>query len=241
MSHKRVYFIHIRKTAGTAMREQIAFNVPKEKRLPELSEFELFAKHPKEGIERYLENFDFYSGHYYTLRNYLPEDTFTFTILRDPVSRMISEINHIYSDKMDLLHEHVKDMKKAEALDDPRMKEALENSQTRYMVGNAGEDYDSLDERERLEVAKGFLDELSFVGIQEQFNTSIFLLSRELGWRLPPKIKKINEKITQNGMKVHHRIPFIGKIYNLNRLDIQLYRYAQTLFDRRVLKKLKEV
>ncbi len=236
---QKVYFIHIRKTAGTAMREQIAFNVPREQRCPELSEFEMFAKHPREGIEDYLSRYDFFSGHYYTLARYLPEDTFIFTIMRDPISRCISEINHIYSDEMDLLHEYTKSMTKAEALDDPKVKEQLENAQTKHLVMNGGGDYDSMSDIERLEFAKKFLDKISFFGLQEQFETSIFLLSRELGWRLPPKIKKINDKITKNGMKIHHKIPFIGKIYNMNRLDIQLYKYAQKKFDKRVLSALK--
>jgi len=237
--NQKVYFIHIRKTAGTAMREQIAFNIPREQRCPELSEFELFVKHERDGIEEYLSQFDFFSGHYYTLAQYLPSDTFKFTILRDPISRCISEINHIYSDKMDLLHEYTKGMTKAEALDDTKVREQLENAQTKHLVMNAGGEYDSMSDSERLESAKKFLDELSFFGLQEQFETSIFLLSRELGWQLPPKIKKINDKITKDGMKIHHKIPFIGKIYNLNRLDIQLYKYAQKKFDKRVLNALK--
>ncbi|HFU75504.1 MAG TPA: hypothetical protein ENK66_04585 [Arcobacter sp.] len=237
----KTYFIHIRKTAGTAMREQIKFNVETDKICPELSEFELFAKHKEADITSYLSQFDFYSGHYYTLPKYLDENVFIFTILREPIARCISDINQIYGDEKDLLHKYVINKKIIDILDDEKVKNVIENTQTKQLVSNAGYEYNKLNDQERIDIAKSYLDSIGFFGLQEQFQTSIYLLAKMLDWKIPNEIKVLNTKTTEKGMKTHHNIHFMSKIYNLNKLDIQVYNYAAKKFDMLVVSKLKEM
>lgn len=227
----KIYNIHIRKTAGTALREQIRLNIENNEICPELSEFELFAKHKRDDIKIYLDQFALFTGHYYTLSQYLPKNTFIFTMLREPISRCLSEINQMYNDQKDLMHDYVKDKKKHELFGDSRLDQYINNAQTRQLLSNAGYDYDSLDDNKRVQYAISYLDQLDFVGIQEAFDTSLFLLAKKLAWKIPEKIKKINTEITKSGMKLHHKIHFIGKVHDNNRLDIQVYTYAQKKFD----------
>jgi tetratricopeptide (TPR) repeat protein len=235
----KTYFIHIRKTSGSAVRELLRFNVPKDKICPELSEIELFAKHSREDVLNYLEAFQLYSGHYFTLPKYLPKNTFTFTFLREPLARCISDLNQMFGDSNDLMHDLVKEKSHASAIRIKEVREKLWNTQTHQLVCNAGYNPESLTDAQMLKIASKYLKQLSFVGLQEQFETSLIMLTESLQWDMPKKIRKINTKTTAQGVKIYNGIEFLDDLLELNQLDLQLYADAQKLFDQRVAFRIK--
>lgn len=233
-SKKFVYFIHIRKTAGTSMRSVLRYNYTKEQTCPELSQADLMIKHAGEDIGKYLDQFRLVSGHYYNLPKYFVTKRDVVTILREPIARTISEINQIRNDSRDLLHESAMGLSVEEMFNDERFDKALKNSQTRFLVMNAQSGYDALSDAERVAVAKKYLDTIAFVGLTEQFDLSVKMMCTLFGWSMPLRTPQLNRKITAVGIKDDESLPYRHLIEEHNRLDTEVYAYAKQLFDRRV-------
>ncbi len=85
---------------------------------------------------------------------------------------------------------------------------------------------------ERLEQVKTMLrDQFLFVGLTERFTDSVFLLSRKLGFR--PRCHGVYNISTQPAARTMKLSPeVIARFEEKNRLDIELYHYAEQLFER---------
>lgn len=233
-SKKFVYFIHIRKTAGTSMRSVLRHNYSKEQTCPELSQADLMTKHAGEDIGKYLDQFRLVSGHYYTLPKYFITKREVVTILREPIARTISEINQIRNDSRDLLHAQAIALRVEDMFTDERFDKALKNSQTRFLVMNANAGYAGLSDGERVAVAKKYLDRIAFVGLTEQFDLSVKMMCTLFGWSMPMRTPQLNRKITAAGIKDDESLPYRDLIEQHNTLDVEVYEYAKQLFERRV-------
>ncbi len=232
---EKFYFIHIRKVAGTSVRAFLEENFTKREICPELSQVALFGKIPKEQIADYVRPYRLISGHYYNLPKFFDEKRFTFTILREPLSRTISEINQIRNDPNDIWHKRAQGLGPCEMLSEPAFDLALDNSQTRFLVNNSNRRYEALSDRERLERAKRYLDEIDFFGTTENLTLSLFMLSKAAGLQPPRKLFRANTKITQKGLTIEDFMPCMAKLYERNRLDLPLYAYAKRKFEERTL------
>ena len=236
---KQLCFIHIPKTAGSAL-AQLMKRVYDLEDVSPYTGMEVIRKLEHGTLDRYR----FIDVHARTnIRDYMTEDPAFITFLRDPVKRVISHYRytkHLGADapfgpKLTTdtrLEDYLK-------LDDFRFR--VENQQTIYLGTELlyenppkGYTHHPIATDEIFERAKQTLDSMLFVGIQEQFQESVNLLCRVLGWPSYRDDWKVNvtpgktEEIPEN---------IIAEIKERNAYDYALYDYAKQLFETR----LKEI
>jgi hypothetical protein len=114
---------------------------------------------------------------------------------------------------------------------DESVRLAVSNAQTLLIAGGNPRSIPEPIGQEMLEKAKSNLREFAFVGLTERMQQSLNLLSYSFGW-LP------RDSITLNDTP--HRVSrsdlppdIVGLIAEMNRLDLELYRYASQLFEER--------
>jgi hypothetical protein len=232
---RTVIFVHIPKTAGTTLNGIIDWHYRKK----DIYTF---------GIDGSIDDFKNLSesrrsrirllrGHVgFGIHEYLPGPSSYFTILREPIDRVISYYwyvrrtpesfwyNLITSNNMSL-----------QDLVESKQDTMLHNGQTRFLCGmkSAHEmGFSQCAERE-LEIAKKNLrDNFAVVGLAERFDETLILLKRAFGWRMLLYIP-LNVSVERSPCE---ELPKATRdtIVEANLLDIQLYQYAAILFEERV-------
>lgn len=206
-------FMHIPKTGGTTLnsifRKQYRAN-------------EIFDHDSYEGKEikidelsvKEKEKIRAVTGHYfYGIHQSFSKPFNYFTMLRDPVDRVISSYFFLQNYPG---YERVKNM----TLEEFVLKEAeAQNLQTLMVSGQY--------ENPNINYAMENLKTFTIVGVTELFNETLFLLKNAYGWE---NIHYSKENITKNRL-AKEEIPstVINIIKEYNALDIQLYNYAKQL------------
>ena len=168
---------------------------------------------------------------------FLPQPCAYFTVLRDPVDRLISFYYFVLQSPDHDHHRFVTSQQMS-------LKEYIlsgmlaDNGQTRRLAGilQPSRRTPMRDEPcsvEDLEVAKKNLRErFVVVGLSEEFDKTLLLLKKALGWKIPfyvstnvTRNRPMKDDISQDTLQVlrEHTV-----------LDIELYRYAQELFRKQV-------
>ncbi|MFG6150053.1 sulfotransferase family 2 domain-containing protein [Halobacillus sp. B23F22_1] len=171
----------------------------------------------------------------------LKKPTDYFTMLRDPVDRVISTYYYIKSYERDPLHKQVKNMTfenflsymKDEGVGDKQYHKTDLRS-IRYRTVNLATRYLSGGDPNNIKKARRNLNEyFSEVGFTERFSESLFFLAQHFEWKDTLKVERVNK--TQNRPKSHEVDPAIIKqIKKLNHYDIVLYNYALKKFEKRI-------
>ena len=159
------------------------------------------------------------SGHYlYGIHESFAKPYTYFTMLRDPVDRVISLYYFLQNYPG---YERVKDM----SLEEYVIKEAeAYNFQTVMACG--------IPDYPNLEKAKETLKSFKVVGVTEMFDESLFLLKKEYGWE---NIHYTKENITKKRLaKKDVPASTIKLIKKYNHLDIELYDFAKKLLNKRL-------
>ncbi|MGP4077635.1 sulfotransferase family 2 domain-containing protein [Halobacillus sp. K22] len=167
----------------------------------------------------------------------LNKPTTYFTMLRDPVDRVISTYFYMKSYEREPLLEQMQNVTLKEFVDymgredlgdRPFHKKDLRNIRfrtvnmaTRYLSGGDPNDYKK--------ALKNMNDEMAFVGITDYYNESLYMLEKQFEWFHVKDMKKVN--VTSKRLKVNE-IPddLIKEIKRLNDLDIKLYNKAKRDF-----------
>ena len=230
----KIYHIHIRKTAGTVIYSLLKQQFKEEDVCPYRSEFELKIELPINAFLSTISQYRMISGHYYTFGKQLDPEYKIVTFLRNPIDRTISAYNHIQNAPRDRFHDKLKGLTLCEALRSNLAELELRNGQTRYLVGNAGYDHNNLDDAS-VSIAKSFIDQLFFVGIQELMEPSIQRLALLLQIDAPQRIPRVNTKITESGIKVSDlSTDEIDLLREYNAYDFQIYQYAREKFEQTI-------
>jgi hypothetical protein len=166
----------------------------------------------------------------------LPNKSVYITFLREPVDRVISEYFYVLRSPSHYLYNKV--VRNKLSLDEfvtSGVSTEMNDGQTRLIAGDfAGIDqnipYGKTDNK-LLNVAKNNLDSHFMVcGTVEKFDETLFLISELLGWRVRPYYFRRN--VTESRPKNNE---ISGKTREIiekhNRLDIELYRWANTRLD----------
>lgn len=228
-------FLHIPKTGGTTFhhilercysRDQIcSFKDPNCR-----SEIENFKGLAPEKREAYR----LIKGHLsFGFHRHLPGDSSYITFLREPIARTLSFYYYARSHPDHYLYPSLKD-------DQVDLKMLLKhrtattheffNLQTCMIAGDEWGDSERPADRAALERAKQNLrSRFPVVGLTEEFDASLRLLSNRFGWKVRAYRKK----------NVTRRKPHIETLDNetrallreANALDIELYQFARELFD----------
>lgn len=178
------------------------------------------------------------------IHKYLPWQCSYFTIVRDPVARVISSYYHIRRDNLHPLHRSMQKMTLHDFVSarwfDPatvpsNAVNALDNTQTRLLSGSVVHaelsdgplEYGACD-RKLLGQAKDNLTRFITVGLCERFDETVMLLKQILGWST---IYYVKSNVGWNKDR-HHEISrqTLSAIEDKNEFDIELYGFAQARF-----------
>ncbi|PVY79091.1 sulfotransferase family protein [Tamilnaduibacter salinus] len=228
----RYAFLHIGKTAGTAVRQSIASQFTPDAVCPYYFHRQIESM-PDEELEKY----GFISAHIgYDLAKSLSDNV--FTVLRNPFDRVVSLYYYWRSVEGDRggpviakesrNFEEFLEVKKAPVIVD------IFNAQT-WQLAHGHEGYTrkklrgAYTEDQLLQKAKENLEQLSVVGVQDNLGLFLQRINQKFGWN-------VNEILESNRNKERPKIDDVPvrtkrKIYDLVYLDLELYFFAQKLAD----------
>lgn len=227
-----VIFIHIPRTAGVSLDAILErqYNTAKIYSLysqEKLDEFNQLSEQKKATIQ-------LLNGHFmsYGIHERLPNPSTYITMMRDPVDRVISHYYFVRRSPNHYLHETV--MSKNMSLEDyvgSELSIEINNGQTRLLAG--------LKENPGIGIGKGFPemlnrakknieDNFTVVGLTEEFDKSLILFKKALGWSETFYLKRNETKNRKAVKEVADNI--IHTIREYNEMDIELYKYAKNIF-----------
>ncbi len=239
--NKAIYFLHFPKTAGTSL-VSILESFFKEDEicppyfLPKLVEIS------RQRFNRYR----LVRGHFtHNLLDRFDTPPLTITLLRDPVKRTISHLKHMRESDRFWMRKHIPlaTMSLDEMLQEELVIKLMQDHQLRRFAIDI--DYDHLQHpicldkeiigRNHLNLAKERLEAFDFVGITEEFESSLKLLSAVLSKKIEnvPVLNTAKERtdirskeaISQDSIKIIERI---------TALDREFYEFARMLFHQRL-------
>lgn len=240
---KKYFFIHIPKTAGTSFKKMLFSEFKKDRIFANEFDQKRFGwKYPP--LEEYLflsqkdiDTIDLLVGHIPFFLNRIFEDkddVLTFTFLRDPVNRVVSNLNYI---KFYLSSRHL-EYRKYEKYSIEKIYDELgpnmANIQIRYFADRSFRPPYYFNQRKKLddigfENAKVNLDKVSFIGITELFSQSVELFNRRNFGIKIGDVVEVNK--TPQNEEVQN--DFLRRITTDNKLDIEFYEYGKRLFFQR--------
>ena len=231
---RTLIFLHIPKTGGTTFRRILERNYPRDETLTfsgadYSAQLEQFALSAEADRARYRA----IQGHLsFGFHRFVPGEFGYVTWMRDPIARALSFYSHVRTHPEHYLHRQLVDERlNLKALIEREATPELFNLQTRMIAGERNSSGSTLDES-ALETAKKNLEKhFLFVGLTEQFDSGLILLSDMLGWKVPFYIKRnvTGERIAPQSIdRETERL-----LREANRLDFELHRFARDLFEAR--------
>lgn len=229
-----VIFPHLGKTGGATLRRIIPRNFPKSEvlalRNPASAPNGFLSTLP---IERFAEMQEserqrprFIMAHMmFGLDEFVPRPSTYITLLRNPVSRVISGYKNALHSPGHRFHEVVvSERMDLESYLRSGLALEMDNSQMRAIVADSQTPYGACTQ-DMLERAKRTVDErISVVGIAERFDESLVMLRHVLGWsKLHYVVANVSPHRISRSALPPGTIPLIE---DQNRFDIELYEYA---------------
>lgn len=204
-----VYFLHIPKTAGASMHKYLEHAFGPEHVSRPLLWDDIIHEQPDRVRDRWRVIVGHFGG---LLPLWLGSWPQVITVLRDPLARALSHINHVKRDELHPLQHLAADLSIVEYCEHPQLSKTINNLQSRYLAslsfssalapepaecgmtrppGSVSVRFEdalfSLDEGVDLrKCAMEALDKMTFVGICEEFAASLNGMSKVLGWSPPP-------------------------------------------------------
>ncbi len=231
---QRFFFLHIMKTGGASLRQHVYANFPAGAVYP----------YKKLDPDMHAANYDVayllglpaerhatiqaYTGHFpFVVTELLPYDTFTFTILREPVARTISYLKHCKR-----YHDQHRDLSLEQIYEDEFFYPCfIENHQTKNFAMTTDDRMQSymdpmdVDDR-RLQIAKENLAKVDLVGVNDRYDEFVAQMRARFGWTfadLPDK------RVGSERWEVDDALR--RRIARDNAADVELYEYARRLAD----------
>ena len=241
---RRVFFAHMQKTAGTALRQGLINHFGKRTVYPTQgvdgtnpTQLVTSTDYLRERLAARGDEIEAITGHFPLCTTELLDGRYTtVTLLREPVERTLSYLRHHRKE------EHAdRDKSLEEIYEDPfRFKSFVHNHMTKMLSLTPAEMTDGmltpleLDER-HLERAKDALGGIDAAGLQERFDEFFTSLVDRFGWRLgEPETLNTTDPV---------EVPqsFRERIAEDNALDVELYEFAKKLLASRSERKSFEV
>lgn len=232
-----IFFLHFPRTAGTTINEIFKANLPAENiiKIYSKEEYDRYASiYPEE-----LDNIKYITGHL-LLDDLNPTKFYgrkvrAFTLLRDPVKRLLSEYAFLKTWKEQHLYSYLNDnnISFIEYIqsDEKILRYRGKNFMTRCLSGESLEKVSDLNAS--LAKAKfNLINNFWFYGIQERFIESILLLGEKAALK-----NVLHQKHNSLALKGDAHKPTqeeLDIIYKYNSADIELYNFALDNFDKYV-------
>lgn len=231
-------FLHIPKTAGTTLKGIITRQYPGE-RLYVIGQDVIgsIARFRTRAVSDYART-NIIQGHMsFGLHRFMHPPFSYITILRDPIGRSISDYAFVTSTPQHPLYNSVHEMSFGEYMTSGATGQ-LSNGQTRLLCGDCeGENYGvptkrHLENRDLETAQQNLKDHFMVVGLQEQFDETLILMRRTLGWSYPYYFR---ENVTRRIMSEHDLTPEdLDIVKAQNTLDRALYDNAAAAFNAEV-------
>lgn len=223
MQTEQVIFMHIPKAAGQTMRSIIARQYPHHQLYAvEGPVHQTRLRSPDQAaLTRVL------MGHVpYGFHQHLEGPSSYITVLREPVSRVLSLYRYIVTTPKHPLHDQVLDRSLIEFVSGQVDVEEIENGQTRQIAGVS----EGRPDASSLARAKQNLADFAAIGLVERFDESVMLFKKRLGWKMPFYVPK---NVTRG---VHADLTMEAReiIRDRNSLDLELYQFARQIFQEHV-------
>ncbi len=242
MSNKTLIYMHIPKCGGTTLNNVLENNFDEDKRYYVNPKNISSSKRQLGGIEN-KSSIRLLHGHLcYGWHKLLPKKCMYFTVIRDPIERVVSQYNYVRfrDDHSHYLSEIVNE-KKMSIKDYVRsgICDEVNNGMVRLLsgvedivqepYGESSIPYGTND-KTLLERALENVDRhFAFVGLQEHFDKSLLLLRERLS--LDTVTYRRQNTGRRHYDKVHPDDDDREVIREYNELDIKLYRYMRTRFE----------
>lgn len=244
--HKPVYFLHVPRTMGTALKDQCIFpNYPTEQVVLDFS-WGMALGRPRDTFKGYK----IICGHLgYNIESVLGYQPQVMTMLRHPIYRSVSMYAFCARVRWHYLHELAEKMTLIEFAKDPYTSPIITNAQARQITNDiafqevaeksetglerAGMDkfffnMKPLDGQDLLEKAKRRIDGFFFTGLANRFYESVHLLWELLGIKNPKlgpdMAKQMNPCLQANIYPIPTDI--YDTLAEINQVDLALYNYA---------------
>lgn len=241
-----LFFLHIPKTGGISFQNILESQFTSEEICP-LHTFATREKFEQYSVEHHS-RWHFVRGHmrygsFSPVFRFVTQNPICITMLREPVKRVISEYRHILRHPTNWLHEEfvTKQVSLKEYVTNPKYAYLATNYQMFMLTGTVRgslfmdrtkDKEPLLSDEARLALAKQRLEQYAFVGLTEQYEASVALLAFTFGWQAPQEIPHLNSAPTKtviDDLDVETQSALLA----CNKLDLELYRFAEELFAER--------
>jgi hypothetical protein len=153
-------------------------------------------------------------------------------VLRDPIERVISHYYYVRRDPTHYLHGAAQELSLADYIRFCNLAEP-NNDQTRLLCGEYQGAIPTTCIDAMLPLAKKNLREhCAVVGLTEDFDRSLLLIKRRLGWRYP--FYERQNVTSGRPRRADLPVDTLRVLQAYNRLDVELYEYARALFQEQV-------
>lgn len=233
-----IFFLHIQKTAGMTLQELLRRNLGRPP-LRILRDFitgdtgEGFST--QQALQRIMPGDRLFMGHFgYGVHNLVPRPFSYVTFLREPVRRLVSLYHFSKLDSRAFYHKYARERSIGDFLLDCPLHE-LDNGMTRQIAGDNKNlfmnrvPYGSCDQ-ELLDKAIANIErDFLFVGIQERFMESVYLLSETLRFSRPYFLTFNRGQ----GPQANEDKDLAQRLREKNALDLALYETYRERFDQK--------
>jgi hypothetical protein len=224
---KQLMFLHIPKTAGMTLQNIISRNYPKNRicTIHCLKQNRELEEYPKEKLLQ----ISILTGHISAkmISLFPPDQIECFTLLRDPIDRVVSAYHYIAQKPTHPYHKRFQETK-------PSIKQLIEsgdvlnlnNAMVRFLSGDTHRAYNECD-NEMLEKALSNLKTyFPIVGLQNDFDTFLLQVAERYNWRFP-YYRSVN--IDRKRDRSEKMDPdTLSCIQHYNQLDIELFRIMKS-------------
>ncbi|RPH61807.1 MAG: hypothetical protein EHM81_03500 [Chloroflexi bacterium] len=226
---EQLYFMHIPKCAGMSLIAVLDQYFTIDEICPLHDTFKNFQAYTPEQMAA----FRFIRGHFpYKLIDLLPGRPRTLTILRHPVKRVISAIaqhRRLEEQGVPFFKESVLNLSTEEFMKHPTFGKAVSNVSVKYLNDVVGPAKDPIS----LSRAKERLESFDVIGLVEQFDDSLNLLSHTFGFEPIAEAKEVNVDPKRSSKSEIHQY-VLDLIVEMNKEEIELYEFGVQLFRERL-------
>ncbi len=221
-------FLHIPKAGGTTfndiLKREFRFKKIYSLKYNDVEDFKKLSSDKHKKISLLKGHFPFGLHSYFENPHYV-------TFLRNPISRFISYYNYLLKTPRHYLYERVA-LSKMSMLDfvQSDLTVEIDNCQLRYLTGTS--DPINTLTNSLLEEAKINLTSYFEIGITERFDESVISIINRLDWKSKPYYVQKNKARTTKKETIDPAI--IKIITERNKLDIELYNWAQAQLNLRI-------
>lgn len=235
-------FLHIPKCAGTSFTRLLEANIPFSEVFNFRPPYETQIDVLKSMAPTARNRLRLITGHLsYGVHELVDSPCTYLTMLRDPIDRVISLYDFIRQDQSHPLHDEVITM----SLDEfsrGKCSSQITNCMTRQLSGNPAVDFLNGKEtcsEEDLALAMKHLNSFAFIGLQEEFHTSMLLCRLLFGWTTIHHTRVNQTSHRTRLADLDEKTLEVLRTYNS--IDLRLYEYGLQLFRTRVAERQREL